>query len=103
MKIWLYCSQEMSPAPLAPQSFQEVPVNSVGGARSWQNRETQRKRGYEWEWAMGSVYLCPSLYLGVQCVLRVLVRVHACKCVSGWHVSCSCSVNSNSVSISLTC
>lgn len=31
MKIWLYCSQEMSPAPLAPRSFLEVPVNSGGG------------------------------------------------------------------------
>ena len=33
MKIWLYCSQEMSPTPLAPLSFLEVPVNSIGGGR----------------------------------------------------------------------
>ena len=34
MKIWLYCSQEMSPTLLAPRSFLEVPVNSErGGCR----------------------------------------------------------------------
>lgn len=52
---------------------------------------------------LGSVYLCPTLYLGVQRVVHMCVRVHAGKCVSGWHVSCSCSVNSNSVSFSLAC
>lgn len=107
----------MSPAPLAPQSFQEVPVNSVRGVggrvcvcggfgglgrgkigRPRENGAMNRGVG-----TLGSVYLCPSLYLGVQCVVRMKVRVHACKCVSGWHVTYSCSVNSHSVSFSLAC
>lgn len=56
------------------------------------------------EWALwGLCIYAPHFIWGGQCVVRMKVRVHACKCVSGWHVTYSCSVNSHSVSFSLAC
>lgn len=74
------------------------------GGGTWQNRESQGKQGWEWEWALwGLCIYAPHFIWRLQSVVHMCVRVRACKCVSGWHVSCSCSVNSNSVSLSSAC
>lgn len=72
----------MSPAPLAPLSFQEVPVNSVGGggAGTWQNRESQGKQGWEWEWALwGLCIYAPHFIWGGGAVCSAHVRACACR------------------------
>lgn len=84
MKIWLYCSQEMSPAPLAPRSFLEVPVNSGGGV-CWVVAEegVPGKVGGR-GMGVGTVepvcFLCPPVHIMHMCVF---CWMHASVCWDG--------------------
>lgn len=88
----------MSPTPLAPQSFLEVPVifffflGGVGVAIEGVPVREGLGMGLG---IVEHVLLCPPFHMGV---CGAYMCVHACKCVSGCHMTCSCSANSNSVS-----